>query len=88
MFGNTYTQTIEPQVQYLYIPEKDQTDIGLYDTTKLQDDYNGLFRDRSYSGLDRIAGANQYTWGLTSRVLDQSNLEIFRLSVGRIQYCT
>lgn len=86
LFGSTYTQTIEPQVQYLYINEKDQTDIGLYDTTKLQDDYNGLFRDRSYSGLDRIAGANQYTWGITSRVLDQSNLEIFRLSVGRIQY--
>ncbi|MBL4899894.1 MAG: LPS assembly protein LptD [Colwellia sp.] len=84
--GNNYTQTIEPQIQYLYIPEKDQTDIGLYDTTKLQDDYNGLFRDRSYSGLDRIAGANQYTWGITSRVLDPSNLEIFRLSVGRIQY--
>ncbi|WP_114326745.1 LPS-assembly protein LptD [Candidatus Colwellia aromaticivorans] len=85
-FGNNYTQTIEPQIQYLYIPEEDQADIGLYDTTNLQDDYNGLFRDRSYSGLDRIAGANQYTWGITSRVLDQSNLEIFRLSVGRIQY--
>lgn len=86
LFGNSYTQTIEPQVQYLYIPEKDQSGIGLYDTTNLQDDYSGLFRDRSYSGLDRIAGANQYTWGVTSRVLDQSNLEIFRLSVGRIQY--
>ncbi len=86
LFGNNYTQTIEPKVQYLYIPEKDQTNIGLYDTTTLQDDYNGLFRDRSYSGLDRIAGANQYTWGITSRILNQSNLEIFRLSVGRIQY--
>ena len=86
LFGHNYTQTIEPQIQYLYIPEEDQTDIGLYDTTNLQDDYNGLFRDRSYSGLDRISGANQYTWGITSRVLDQSNLEIFRLSVGRIQY--
>ncbi|MDX2368623.1 MAG: LPS assembly protein LptD [Colwellia sp.] len=86
LFGNHYTQTIEPQIQYLYIPEDDQTNIGLYDTTKLQDDYNGLFRDRSYSGLDRISGANQYTWGMTSRVLDQSNLEIFSLSVGRIQY--
>ncbi|HCH70391.1 MAG TPA: LPS-assembly protein LptD [Colwellia sp.] len=85
-FGNNYTQTIEPQIQYLYINEKNQTTIGFYDTTKLQDDYNGLFRDRSYSGLDRIAGANQYTWGITSRVLDQSNLEIFRLSIGRIQY--
>jgi LPS-assembly protein len=86
LFGNSYTQTIEPQIQYLYIPEKDQTNIGLYDTTNLQDDYNGLFRDRSYSGLDRIAGANQYTWGVTSRVLDESNLEVFRLSIGRIQY--
>jgi LPS-assembly protein len=86
LFGNNYIQTIEPQVQYLYIPEEDQSNIGLYDTTKLQDDYNGLFRDRSYSGLDRISGANQYTWGVTSRILDPSNLEIFRLSIGRIQY--
>lgn len=86
LFTNGYTQTLEPQIQYLYIPEKDQTDIGLYDTTNLQDDFNGLFRDRSYSGLDRIAGANQYTWGITSRILDQSNLEVFRLSLGRIQY--
>jgi len=86
LFGSDFIQTIEPQIQYLYIPEKDQTDIGLYDTTTLQDDFNGLFRDKSYSGLDRIAGANQYTWGVTSRILDQSNLEIFRLSLGRIQY--
>ncbi len=85
-FGNKYRHTFEPQVQYLYIPEKDQSNIGLYDTTNLQDDYNGLFRDRRYSGLDRIAGANQYTWGVTSRILDSSNLEIFRLSLGRIQY--
>jgi len=86
LFGSQYRHTLEPQLQYLYIPEKDQTDIGLYDTTNLQDDYDGLFRDRSYSGLDRIAGANQYTWGVTSRVLDKVNLEIFRLSLGRIQY--
>ncbi|MCW8832350.1 MAG: LPS assembly protein LptD [Colwellia sp.] len=86
LFGNQYRHTLEPQLQYLYIPEKDQTNIGLYDTTGLQDDYNGLFRDRNYSGLDRVAGANQYTWGVTSRILDQSNLELFRVSLGRIQY--
>jgi LPS-assembly protein len=86
LFDNNYTQTLEPQIQYLYIPEKDQNDIGLYDTTNLQDDFNGLFRDRNYSGLDRIAIANQYTWGVTSRILDPSNLEVFRLSIGRIHY--
>mgnify|MGYP001576724738 CR=1 FL=1 len=86
LFNSQYRHTLEPQLQYLYIPEKDQTNIGLYDTTNLQDDYNGLFRDRNYSGLDRVVGANQYTWGITSRVLDQANLELFRISLGRIQY--
>ncbi|MGL1955869.1 MAG: LPS assembly protein LptD [Colwellia sp.] len=86
LFDQSYRHTFEPQLQYLYIPEKDQSNIGLYDTINLQDDYNGLFRDRRFSGLDRIASANQYTWGITSRILDSSNLEIFRLSVGRIHY--
>jgi LPS-assembly protein len=86
LFNNSYTQTIEPQIQYLYIPDKDQSNIGLYDTSNLQDDFNGLFRDRSYSGLDRVASANQYTWGITTRILNESNLEVFRLSIGRIQY--
>ncbi len=60
---NGYTQTLEPQLQYLYIPDKDQSIIGLYDSAPLQDDYAGLFRDQRYSGLDRIAEANQYSWG-------------------------
>jgi len=85
-FGENYRHTLEPQLQYLYVPEKDQSNIGLYDTTILQDDFHGIFRDSSYSGLDRIAGANQYTWGITSRLLDEDNLEIIRVSLGRIQY--
>ena len=83
---NGYTQTLEPQLQYLYIPDKDQSIIGLYDSAPLQDDYAGLFRDKRYSGLDRIAEANQYSWGVTSRVLNPSNDEIFRFSLGRIVY--
>lgn len=53
-----YTQTLEPRMQYLYIPYRDQSKIGSYDSTLLQSDYSGLFRDRTYSGLDRIASAN------------------------------
>lgn len=84
--GNDFTQTLEPQLQYLYIPEKDQSNIGVYDTTTLQDDYNGLFRDKRFSGLDRIAQANQYSWGVTSRLLDSKNQEQLRVSLGRIVY--
>ncbi len=85
-FGQSFRHTLEPQLQYLYVPETDQSNIGLYDTTNLQDDFHGIFRDTSYSGLDRIAGANQYTWGITSRLLNKENLEIVRVSLGRIQY--
>ncbi|TKB46925.1 LPS assembly protein LptD [Thalassotalea mangrovi] len=85
-FNQNYVQTLEPQLQYLYIPNKDQSMIGEYDTTKLQDDFDGLFRDRRYSGLDKIARANQISWGVTSRLLDDSNAELFRLSLGQIVY--
>lgn len=44
------TQTLEPRVQYLYVPYRDQSNIYTYDTTLLQTDYSGLFRDRTYSG--------------------------------------
>lgn len=81
-----YTQTLTPQLQYLYIPNKDQTSIGLYDTTTLQDDFNGLFRDKRFSGLDRIAQANQYSVGVTTRILDPENQERLRVSLGRIMY--
>jgi len=86
LFDHQYTQTLEPQLQYLYIPDEDQSNIGVYDTTTLQDDYDGLFRDKRFSGLDRIAKANQYSWGLTSRILNPASEEVFRLSVGRIVY--
>ncbi|MEW6994166.1 LPS-assembly protein LptD [Colwelliaceae bacterium MEBiC 14330] len=85
-FKQGFRHTLEPQLQYLYVPERDQSNIGLYDTTNLQDDFHGIFRDTIYSGLDRIAAANQYTWGITSRLLNKDNLELVRVSLGRIQY--
>lgn len=83
---NTYLNTFEPQVQYLYSPFKDQTRIGNFDSTRLQDDYYGLFRNNRFSGLDRIAEANQIAIGATTRVYDKANQEIFHASFGQIFY--
>ncbi|ROU15944.1 LPS assembly protein LptD [Kluyvera ascorbata] len=83
-----YTQTLEPRMQYLYVPYRDQSKINNYDSTFLQSDYTGLFRDRSYSGLDRIASANQITTGVTSRIYDENTVERFNVSVGQIYYFT
>ena len=88
MLAPGYTQTLEPRAQYLYVPYRDQSNIYNYDSSLLQSDYTGLFRDRSYGGLDRIASANQVTTGVTSRVYDEAAVERFNVSVGQIYYFT
>jgi len=88
MLAPGYTQTLEPRAQYLYVPYRDQSDIYNYDSALLQSDYSGLFRDRTYGGLDRIASANQVTTGVTTRVYDDAAVERFNISVGQIYYFT
>ncbi|WP_371376251.1 LPS-assembly protein LptD [Thalassotalea aquiviva] len=86
LFFDNMTQTFEPQVQYLFVPDTNQDDIFIYDSSPLQDDFDGLFRDRRFTSVDRIAEANQISFGATSRILNKDNQELFRLSLGRITY--
>ncbi len=88
LIGDGFTQTLEPRAQYLYVPYRDQSAINNYDSSLLQSDYSGLFRDRTYGGLDRIASANQVTTGVTSRIYDDASVERFNVSVGQIYYFT
>ncbi|GEM74293.1 LPS assembly protein LptD [Vibrio sagamiensis] len=81
-----YTQTLEPQVQYLYVPEEDQSHIYDYDTTQLQSDYYGLFRSRRFSGIDFIAAANQLSYGASTRFFDENYKERLNISFGQIYY--
>lgn len=93
---NHFTQVLEPRIQYLYRPYKDQQNIGSkrqnslglgYDSALLQQDYYALFNDRRYSGLDRIASANQITFGGSTRFFDErTGGEVFNLSAGQIYY--
>ena len=85
-FGQSSLQTLEPQIQYLYIPYRDQSQIWQYDTARLQDDYYGLFRQNRFSGLDRINDANQLTLGATTRIYDEFDTERFRFSLGQILF--
>ncbi|TEW51862.1 LPS assembly protein LptD [Psychromonas algicola] len=86
LFDKNYRQTLVPQMQYLYVPYEDQSNIGLYDTTTLESDYYGLFRDNRYSGYDRIADANQITFGLSSSFINNQGKEKLRFAVGQNYY--
>lgn len=79
-------QTLTPQVQYLYVPFRDQSNIGIYDTGLIQDDYHGLFRARRFTGLDRVADAHQVTLGASTSIFDSDAEELLRVSLGQIFY--
>lgn len=81
-----YTQTLEPRIKYQYIPYRDQSRIKNYDSALMQLDYVGLFRDQIFSGLDRIASANQLTAGITTRFYDPNFTEQMNFSLGQIYY--
>lgn len=82
-FGGGANQTLEPEFQYLYVPYKDQDNIGVYDSTTVRQDYYSLFSDRRYAGLDRISDSNRLSVGITSRVYDEAGDERIRLAVAQ-----
>lgn len=80
-------QTLEPRLYYLYVPFKNQNASPLFDSSYPGFDYNQLYRDNRFSGLDRVGDTHQTTLGLTSRFLERNTgSERLNLSVGQIFY--
>jgi LPS-assembly protein len=85
--GDSFLNTLEPRLFYLYAPYRDQSQLPLFDTQPLTFSYGQLFRDNRYTGADRQTDANQVTLALTSRVLRQSDgREKLSVSLGQIRY--
>lgn len=86
-FAGTSTQTFEPRLFYLRVPEeKGQQEIPLFDTSLLDFSYNQLFREDRFVGGDRVGDANQLSLGLTTRFLEENGFERARASIGQIYY--
>ena len=85
--GNSFIQTLEPRLFYLYVPYQNQDDIPIFDTQALTFMWSSLFRENRYGGADRQADANQITAALTSRFLsEETGKEIMNFSLGRINF--
>lgn len=82
-----FLQTLEPRAFYLYTPYHDQSALPNFDTATTTFSYQQLFRDSRFSGSDRMDDANQFSLGLTSRILNHlSGEEVIRASIGQIFY--
>ena len=87
ILGKNYTQTLEPRLFYLKVPEDQNQDLAPdFDTSELTFSYDQLFRDDRFVGGDRIGDADQLSIGLTTRHIEASGFERFRASIGQTYY--
>jgi LPS-assembly protein len=86
---NSYTQTIEPRMFYVYIPNKEQDLLPVFDTALADLNMTTLFTENQFTGDDRINNANQLSLALTSRMIDKdSGVERIVATIGQRYYFT
>ena len=82
-----FRHTIEPTLFYLNVPRREQDDIPLFDTTANEFNFQNLFSENRFNGVDRIGDTDQLTLALNSRLFHRnSGKEALRASIGRIYY--
>ncbi len=87
LFGESYTQTLEPRLFYLRVPYRDQDTLPMFDTQLLTFDFPQLFSTNRYTGADRQMDANNLTAAITTRLLEtDSGAERLSASLGQIRY--
>lgn len=85
-FGERLTQTLEPRLFYVYAPYRDQSQLPLFDTTLADFNYAQLFSENRFVGGDRFGDADQVTWAVTTRLLNERGEERLRGTIGQRYY--
>lgn len=86
---SSMTQTLQPRLYYLYIPEVNQANLPLFDTSTATFNYNQLFNENQFIGSDRINAANDLTFGLSNGLInDSSGTEVYKLNLGYKYFIT
>ncbi len=84
---NAYTQTIEPRLFYVYIPNQNQDLLPVFDTGLSDLNFSSLFAENQFTGNDRINNANQLSLALTSRMIDRNTgIERLTTTIGQRFY--
>ncbi|MES2579968.1 MAG: LPS-assembly protein LptD [Pseudomonadota bacterium] len=84
---NSYTQTIEPRMFYVYIPNKEQDLLPVFDSALADLNLTSLFTENQFTGNDRVNNANQLSLAVTSRMIDKdTGIERFAATIGQRYY--
>ena len=84
---NGYTQTIEPRLFYVYIPDQNQDLLPVFDSGLADLNLSSLFAENQFTGDDRINNANQLSLAVTSRMIDRdTGIERLAATIGQRYY--
>ena len=82
-FGRDVRQTLEPRLLYVNTPYRDAgRSCRTFDAAPKDFNFESIFTENAFSGVDRVSDAHQLTAGVTTRLLDPaSGAEALRLGV-------
>jgi LPS-assembly protein len=81
-FGSAVRQTLEPRLLYVNTPYRAQDARLAFDAAPKDFNFESIFTENAFSGVDRVSDAHQLTAGVTTRFLDpQTGAEALRLGL-------
>ena len=83
-FGKSVRQSLEPRLLYVNTPYRDQTGLPNFDAYPKDFNFDSIFTDNAFSGVDRVSDAHQVTAGVTTRFINpETGAERLRLGIAQ-----
>ena len=81
-FGRDMRQTLEPRLLYANTPFRDQSQLPNYDAAAKDFNFESIYTENAFSGVDRVSDSHQLTAGVTTRFIDSTTgAEALRLGL-------
>jgi LPS-assembly protein len=81
-FGRDMRQTLEPRFLYVHTPFRDQSQLPNFDSAAKDFNFESIYTENAFSGVDRVSDSNQLTAGVTTRLIDgTTGAEALRLGL-------
>ncbi len=85
--GRAYRQTLEPRLNYAYVPATNQREFPEFDSSERAFSWSQLWSPHRFSGADRVGDLNRVSVGVDSRLLeDDRGRERLTFGVGQAFY--
>jgi LPS-assembly protein len=81
-FSRDMRQTLEPRFLYVHTPFRDQSQLPNFDSAAKDFNFESIYTENAFSGVDRVSDSNQLTAGVTTRLIDAgTGAEALRLGL-------